>query len=73
MPNAFAGLGALLPKRARPPWVMQIGQPKHAPPAPSPQVAKAQMQDRKRRARRSLSKRGVKGFLLALQGPPLTQ
>ena len=72
-PHAFAGLRALLPKRARPGWVMQIGQPKHAPPAPSPQLAQAQMQERKRRARRSLSKRGVKGFLLAVQGAPLTQ
>lgn len=66
----YEGLGSLLPRLKQPSWVHLIGDPARVPPAPEPIVARAQMRERTRRARRSLAKRGVKGFMAALAALP---
>jgi hypothetical protein len=67
--GAYKGLGDLLPKRARPPWVAQIGAGK-ARGALTPAAAKAQGQLKRQRARKSLDIRGVPGFLAAIRPAP---
>lgn len=64
--GAYQGLGDLLPKRARPSWVAQIGVGK-AKGALPPAAAKAQGEITRKRARKSLDIRGVPGFMAALR------
>lgn len=66
-PSAYDDVEDILPKLAQPHWYRLIGSPVNPPSAPTPAVARGMQADQKRRAKRSLAKRGVAGFLAAIR------
>lgn len=66
----YKGLESLLPKITKPSWVRLMATKKDVPSPPPANVAQAQMREKRARAKRSLARRGVKGFLAAIAAAP---